>query len=49
MTLASEDEFRGHFERNRPMPPFGNLYQMNTFVDQRLEDEQIASAGSHTG
>jgi Ala-tRNA(Pro) deacylase len=52
VTLASEDEFRETFPEceTGAMPPFGNLYQMNTFVDQRLrEDEQIAfNACSHT-
>ena len=32
------------------MPPFGNLYGLDVYVDQSLtEDEEIAfSAGSHT-
>ena len=51
-TLATEGEFRETFPEceTGAMPPFGMLYQMNTFVDQRLrEDEQIAfNAGSHT-
>ncbi len=50
--LATEEEFRGTFPEceTGAMPPFGNLYQMNTFVDQRLrEDEEIAfNAGTHT-
>ena len=50
--LATEAEFRETFPEceTGAMPPFGNLYNMNTFVDQRLrEDEQIAfNAGSHT-
>jgi len=52
VTLATEAEFRETFPEceTGAMPPFGNLYKMNTFVDQRLrEDEQIAfNAGSHT-
>jgi len=52
VTLATEEEFREVFPEceTGAMPPFGNLYKMNTFVDQRLrEDEQIAfNAGSHT-
>jgi len=50
--LAAEDEFRAVFPgcETGAMPPFGTLYDMNTFVDQRLrEDEQIAfNAGTHT-
>ena len=52
VTLATEEEFREAFPEceTGAMPPFGNLYKMNTFVDQRLrEDERIAfNAGSHT-
>jgi Ala-tRNA(Pro) deacylase len=50
--VASEQEFKGLFPEceTGAMPPFGNLYQMDVFVDQRLrEDESIAfNAGSHT-
>lgn len=50
--LASEDEFSELFPNCEvgAMPPFGNLWDMPVFVDQRLrEDEQIAfNAGSHT-
>jgi Ala-tRNA(Pro) deacylase len=49
--LATEAEFRDLFPDCEPgaMPPFGNLWDMPVFVDQRLrEDERIAfSAGSH--
>ena len=33
-----------------PCPPFGNLYDMDVFVDKRLAmDQEIAfNAGSHT-
>lgn len=52
VSLASEQEFRESFPEceTGAMPPFGNLYELNTFVDQRLrEDEEIAfNAGSHT-
>jgi len=52
LTIATEGEFREVFPEceTGAMPPFGNLYQMNTFVDQRLrEDEEIAfNACSHT-
>lgn len=50
--LASEDEFSDLFPRCEvgAMPPFGNLWGLPVFVDQRLrEDEKIAfNAGSHT-
>lgn len=49
--LASEEEFRDLFPSCEPgaMPPFGNLWDMPVFVDQRLrEDERIAfAAGTH--
>jgi len=49
--LASEFEFRGRFPdcETGSMPPFGNLYGMDVFVDQALtEDKEIAfNAGSH--
>jgi len=50
--LATEADFRGVFPDCEvgAMPPFGNLWDLQVFVDQRLrEDEQIAfNAGSHT-
>jgi len=50
--LATEAEFRANFPGCEvgAMPPFGNLYEMETFVSPRLaEDEEIAfNAGSHT-
>ncbi len=50
--LASEKEFTDLFPRCEvgAMPPFGNLWGMRVFVDQRLvQDEEIAfNAGSHT-
>lgn len=50
--LADEDEFRDRFTgvEAGAMPPFGNLWDMQVFVDQRLrEDETIAfNAGTHT-
>ncbi len=49
--LAAENEFRDRFPdcETGSMPPFGNLYGMNVFVDQALaEDKEIAfNAGSH--
>ena len=53
--LASENEFRDHFAdcETGSMPPFGNLYGMDVFVDQTLaenlaQDKEIAfNAGSH--
>ena len=50
--LATEGEFAGLFPQCElgAMPPFGNLWEMKTFVDQHLrEDEKIAfNAGNHT-
>ena len=49
--LATEVEFRRLFPdcEAGAMPPFGNLWDLEVFVDQRLrEDERIAfEAGSH--
>lgn len=51
VTLAGEQEFAERFPdcEAGAMPPFGNLYDMPVYVDQRLrEDEHIAfNAGSH--
>ena len=50
--LASEQELEDMFPGCEigAMPPFGNLYEMEVFVDKSLcEDEEIAfNAGSHT-
>ena len=50
--LANEDDFRGLFPGcdTGAMPPFGNLYGMDVYVeDSLLEDEEIVfNAGSHT-
>lgn len=50
--LAREEEFENLFPEceTGAMPPFGNLYGMEVFVDERLsEDEEIVfNAGSHT-
>ena len=50
--LASEEEFKGRFPDCEvgAMPPFGNLFEMRTLVEESLtEDEDIAfNAGSHT-
>lgn len=52
ITLASEDDFRNLFPDCEvgTMPPFGNLYDMEVFVDKNLQaDHMIAfNAGSHT-
>lgn len=49
---TSETEFKGLFPECEvgAMPPFGNLYGMDVYVEESLtEDEQIAfNAGSHT-
>ncbi len=50
--LATEQEFKDKFPDCEvgAMPPFGNLYNMNVFVEQSLsENEEIAfNACSHT-
>jgi Ala-tRNA(Pro) deacylase len=50
--LATESEFKALFPGCEvgAMPPFGNLYDVDVYVDQSLaEDEEIAfNAGSHT-
>jgi Ala-tRNA(Pro) deacylase len=51
LELASEQEFRDRFPDCElgAMPPFGNLYGMEVFVEEALaQDEEIAfNAGSH--
>lgn len=50
--LASEHEFRDRFPECElgAMPPFGNLFSMDVYVDAALaKDKQIAfNAGSHS-
>ena len=50
--LASEREFKGLFPDCEvgAMPPFGNLYNLETYVaDALTEDDEIAfNAGTHT-
>lgn len=50
--LASEDEFKDMFPECEvgAMPPFGNLYGIDVYADEKLaRDELIAfNAGSHT-
>jgi len=50
--LASEQEFRDRFPGCEvgAMPPFGNLYDMKTYVDTLLaeDDEIVFNAGTHT-
>ena len=50
--VATEQEFKDLFPDCElgAMPPFGNLYDMDVYVAQRLtDDEEIAfNAGSHT-
>ena len=52
LELATEEEFQSRFPECSAgaMPPFGNLYGMPVYADQRLtEDEEIAfNAGTHT-
>ena len=50
--LAAEPQFRGRFPDCElgAMPPFGNLYGMDVYVDESLSrDEEIAfNAGTHS-
>ncbi len=50
--LATESEFKDRFPECEvgAMPPFGNLYGLEVYVDESLrEDEEIAfNAGTHT-
>jgi len=52
VALAEESDFRDRFPGCElgAMPPFGNLYGMQTYVADKLtEDDEIAfNAGSHT-
>jgi Ala-tRNA(Pro) deacylase len=52
VTLATEEQFSGDFPGCEPgaMPPFGNLYDMEVFVEEALTaDKEIAfNAGSHS-
>jgi Ala-tRNA(Pro) deacylase len=52
VALAHEDEFKATFPDCQvgAMPPFGNLYNMDVFVAEKLaEDDEIAfNACSHT-
>jgi Ala-tRNA(Pro) deacylase len=49
--IATENEFQGQFPQCEvgAMPPFGNLYDMDVYVEETLsEDNMIAfNAGSH--
>lgn len=49
--LASEEEFQALFPGCEvgAMPPFGNLYEMEVFVDEILHDDDdiVFNAGSH--
>ena len=50
--LATEAEFRSHFPDCEvgAMPPFGNLYGMDVFVDESLamEEDMTFNDGTHT-
>ena len=52
LELVPESEFENAFPECElgAMPPFGNLYDMDTYVDKSLEeDEEIAfNAGNHS-
>jgi Ala-tRNA(Pro) deacylase len=49
--IAAEPQFRDRFPDCEvgAMPPFGNLYGMDVFADQRLRADEIAfNSGTHT-
>ncbi len=50
--LASEEEFKSRFPDCEvgAMPPFGNLYEMDTYVEGSLADDHeiTFNAGTHT-
>lgn len=50
--LATEEEFKGAFPDCEvgAMPPFGNLYDMQVYVDDTIagDDEIVFNAGLHT-
>ena len=50
--LASEEEFKSRFPDCEvgAMPPFGNLYEMDTYVEGSLADDSeiTFNAGTHT-
>jgi Ala-tRNA(Pro) deacylase len=50
--LASEEEFKDVFPDCEvgAMPPFGNLYGIDVYVDKRLAEDRVIAfnAGSHT-
>ncbi len=52
LALATEEEFAGLFPQCEPgaMPPFGNLYHLPVYVDERLakDDTIVFNAGNHT-
>lgn len=52
ITLAAEDEVRPLFpdEETGAEPPFGNLYNIPTFVDKAIESNSdvVFNAGTHT-
>ncbi len=52
VSLAREDEFKSLFADCAigAMPPFGNLYDLPTFIDKDLAEQEyiVLEAGSHT-
>lgn len=51
-SLLTEQEFAGRFTECElgAMPPFGNLYGMDTYVDEKLAQDPdiVFNAGTHT-
>ena len=52
VSLETEDEFKSLFPDSAigAMPPFGNLYGLQTFVDKHLAEQEyfVFEAGTHT-
>ncbi|MEJ2760339.1 MAG: YbaK/EbsC family protein [Gammaproteobacteria bacterium] len=52
VALADENEFQGRFPKCEPgaMPPFGNLFDMKVYVEEKLaaNDKITFNAGTHT-
>jgi len=52
VALAGEDEFQGRFPKCEPgaMPPFGNLFDMKVYAEEKLAANETITfnAGSHT-
>lgn len=50
--IAGENEFQSHFPKCEigAMPPFGNLFEMDVYVEEKMaaNDNVVFNAGTHT-